>query len=495
MKQSVERTPSVPEDNSVCCHCIGEEYLAQEVKSTGLKVTCSYCGGKARGFTLTTLVEKCETALLSHYQRTPEQPSDWDYFRQHVDKESNYYWVREGETVKDILMDVVGISQELANDVAEVLKDRYYDHEASAMGEESEFGSDTRYEPKGFSDENWKIQWDKVARILKSESRFFNKTVSDYLESVFEGIEQLKSYDRKSIVKIVGPKQTIKAFYRARVFQSEDKLLEALKFPDKMLGTPPPAYASSGRMNAKGVGVFYGSLEEATALSEVRPPVGSRVVITRFNLLRKLRLLDLVTLRDVSAEGSIFDPSYVSKIEKAMFLKYLSELMVMPVMPDHESFEYLPTQVIADFLASRSDDNYDGIIFPSVQGTTFSNNVVLFHKAARVESIELQEGTTLYATSTQSDEDDEYTSYAVLERRDKKSNRRQITEFYDERYGYVSESRDEQDDMRKVTLKVDLDGIYVEHVKGVKFDTDAYSVKRRAMKPISFKKPPGIPDL
>ena len=58
-------------------------------------------------------------------------------------------------------------------------------------------------------------------------------------------------------------------------------------------------------------------------------------------------------------------------------------------MPDDEAFEYLVTQAIADFLANESTMKVDGIIFPSVQGAGKALNVALFHKASKIEEIDL----------------------------------------------------------------------------------------------------------
>lgn len=84
-----------------------------------------------------------------------------------------------------------------------------------------------------------------------------------------------------------------------------------------------------------------------------------------------------------------------------MFLRSLSQRITRPVMPDDEAFEYLPTQAIADFLATENELRLDGIVFPSVQAARDVVNVVLFHKAAGVEAIELPDGTEIEARTGQ----------------------------------------------------------------------------------------------
>ena len=50
-----------------------------------------------------------------------------------------------------------------------------------------------------------------------------------------------------------------------------------------------------------------------------------------------------------------------------------------------ETLDYLPTQVIAEYLWSRAEPGIDGIVFGSAQITDSANNVVLFPNAASVE--------------------------------------------------------------------------------------------------------------
>jgi hypothetical protein len=72
--------------------------------------------------------------------------------------------------------------------------------------------------------------------------------------------------------------------------------------PDRHLGSPPSGAAAAGRMNARGISVFYGANDPRVALAEVRPPVGSRVAVARFEIIRPLRLLDLTALSDATVE-------------------------------------------------------------------------------------------------------------------------------------------------------------------------------------------------
>ena len=58
----------------------------------------------------------------------------------------------------------------------------------------------------------------------------------------------------------------------------------------------------------------------------------------------------------------------------------MSNILCLPVVPDDEDLEYLPTQAIADFLATERDPVLDGIAYPSTQIDGSGYKVTLFHR-------------------------------------------------------------------------------------------------------------------
>ncbi|RYE88815.1 MAG: RES domain-containing protein, partial [Hyphomicrobiales bacterium] len=312
---------------------------------------------------------------------------------------------------------------------------------------------------------------------LKTEARFFSQTAGKHLQSVFGGIENLKTGNGASPIVDAGPGTALTAFYRARAFQSETKLVEAMGRPDRDLGSAPAHLSGAGRMNAKGISVFYGASTDKVALAEVRPPVGSKTLVGRFEVIRPLRLLDLTALQDIMETGSLFDPGYGRRLERAMFLKYLSERMTEPVMPDDEAFEYLPTQAIADFLATRTEPVIDGILFPSVQGEVGDQNVVLFHKAARVETIDLPKGMKITGKTYQDYAEGPQEEYSVIEwlAPEKKGD---PTPGFPDFGGLPSPWIEPDPDGRDPALRVDLKSLVVHHVNSVKYCTDDFDVER-----------------
>ena len=397
----------------VCSSCVGERFLSAEIRSRGDEGICFYCKDEARTFSIDELADEISAAFRDHYYLTNSDPDMIEYHAW-MDEEINYDWERGGYPVTDVIADAAGVTNEVAEDIRLVFEERDVDDDLSSVGYDKPFDSEAYYAERDIDDEESQSGWLHFEESLITEARYFNPAAAAVLTSTFEGIAEHKTHEGRPIIIDAGSGTDLPALYRARVFQSVVDLQDALKRPDLEVGPPPSPSASHGRMNAHGVSVFYGATSPTIALAEVRPPVHSRVIVGRFEITRPLRVLDIEAFRKLNVEGSIFDPTYIERLRKAKFLRWLSRRISQPVMPNDEPFDYLPTQAIADYLATQREPELDGILYPSVQGTGGAN-VVLFHKASRVQSLEIPEGTEIEAYSdTYTDEGGE-TDYSVYE--------------------------------------------------------------------------------
>ena len=468
------------ERRNICVNCVGEEYLKIKINDHRKTGDCHYCGKRQKVTTIGELANEIHAAFEQHYQRTDTDPSDLEYS---LIKETGYVWWREGEPIVYAIEQAAEINEIVAEDIRKVLEyhhgDRY-----SEVGEEGPYDEEAHYEDVELDDVEYRENWRSFENSLKTKSRFFSAAAEAVLDRVFERLMELRSPDGKSVFVEAGPGTEMTALYRARVFQTLDKLEEALKRPEMHIGPPPATLAKAGRMNAHGIAVFYGATESEIAISEVRPPVGSRIVVGRFELLRKMRLLDVSVLRSAYVKGSVFDPTYIRRLERAKFLRGLSERISQPVMPDDEPLEYLVTQAIADYLAGKLDPEIDGIIYPSVQDNSRGANVVLFHKAARVESVPIPQGTEVNVRSGSWTDDGWETDYWVSEEvpppKEESSE-----EIVDEVFDFaripsdaLSMDNDNDDDLRETTLRLDSESLTVHHVKGVQYKTEGHPVNR-----------------
>ncbi|MEZ2336279.1 RES family NAD+ phosphorylase [Mucilaginibacter sp. RCC_168] len=459
-----------------CHYCVGEKFLNAEISSKGKKRNCAYCGRSAKGYRLGEIAERVDTAFQIFHIRTSDEMDSMEE-RMHFDRESDYNWERSGEQVIDAIAIAIEAENEIAEDIQAVLEDKYYDHSSAEIGEETEYASDSYYTTKSLEDKSWQQEWAKFEKSLKTENRFFNHAGAKHLTEIFTGLEETKTDKKSPIVIKVGGDHPISSIFRARVFQSDEKLTEALKRPELHLGPPPSAFASNGRMNARGISVFYGAEDEDTALAEIRPSVGSQVAVANFKIIRELKMLDLRSFGDIKIAGSIFDPAFARQLAKVAFLDELSQQLTRPIMPDDELFEYLPTQAISDFLATEPSFNFDGIIFPSAQVEGVHANLVLFNKAARVREKALPKGTDSDVRLTEWDMDRVNPVYSVMEWVPEPGDEtKKETSLFEDLYGYAPEKIDP--DKRPVTLEIDVESLAVHVINSVKVNSERHSVSR-----------------
>jgi hypothetical protein len=470
----------------VCFACVRDSFLSGTIRESREQHTCSYCHTTQAAIGIEEFADHIEGAFERHYRRTSTEPDDYEYMLLR-DRESNYDWDRHGEPVVSAIASAAEVDESVAEDAQRILEERHADFESATMGEECESADDAYYEERRANDVELQHTWVSFENSIKTERRFFNKDAEAVLTSLFDGLANQETVNGKRVIIDIGPGKKIKSLYRARVFQSDSMLEEAMTRPDRELGPAPTHLAAGGRMNARGISVFYGALTPEVALAEIRPPVGSRVMIGKFAVVRPLKILDVEALQSVLVRGSIFDSGFIGKLERARFLRRLSDRITRPIMPNDEPSDYLITQAIADYLAGAA--RLDGILYPSAQVASAkkNKNIALFHPSSRVEPILIPPDTELSArTYTDYDEGPE-PDYSVSEIvRDSKpvsKSTPQVPYLLPDLTG-----EDEDPEQRPVTLQLDFDSLEVRHIAAVSFKTAKHMVRRHRFKRSDFDK-------
>lgn len=464
----------------VCNTCISEKFLSEMIRGHGQRGQCHYCSQTAVSFSIGEIADLVARAFEQHYCRTTTEPNsfEWALMR---DPEENYSWSRSGESVVDAFSMALECDEAVAQDVQAVLDERYGGHDPSDDVDESEFAFESHYERIHPGAEHWHYNWQHLEHTLRSEARFFSRAVAAQLAEIFADLDRLQTKAGNPVLVTAGPGCDISSFFRARCFQSDEKLKSAMMFPDRELGPPAALHATAGRMNARGVGVFYGADTPDTAIAEVRPPVGAKVLVGKFELIKPMLLLDLTALAGVAVEGSIFDTDYANRIGRATFLESLCTRIVRPVMPDDEAFDYLATQAIADYLASENVVPMDGILFSSVQRDGKSKNVVIFRKSSHVEEIKVEKDCHIDAETTWHDEDGIRPNYSVrIELPAEAAIEENDYNFLNSRQDFWISHHDVGKDLREPMLRLLLDSLAVHHIQAVDYVRTDFSVSRRS---------------
>lgn len=394
------------------------------------------------------MAENIHSAIEEHFYLTSNEPTPLEYTLL-SDKESNYDWERHGQEVNYLIQDIAEVNQTVANDIQAYLS--FYFGGDPKDFEENPYGDEACYEEHPPDTYGFKESWDFFRQEITYRARFFSQFAEQILYELFSNLDSLKTFDGKSVVRIAGPTTENPYIFRARVSQTHNTLDQILKSPVKELAAPPPKNAKHGRMNAPGISVFYGATDAETCIAEVRPPVGSHVVVGRFQIIRNIRLLDLNILSEIYVKGSYFDPEFKGRRGHAGFLQHLVGELTKPVMPEEETFEYLPTQIVAEYLAEKVKPRLDGIIFGSSQAQNQEQNIILFHNSCAAEPYILPTGTAVsvnYGWSTEDDYDD---SISVFEESSQNTSQNKQSE-------HINEIEDHEDFIngRDITLRLNV---------------------------------------
>lgn len=133
---------------------------------------------------------------------------------------------------------------------------------------------------------------------------------------------------------------------------------------------PLPEKAGEGRINSRGIPCLYLATNEKTAISEVRPWVGSYVTVAEFEIRANLDVIDCsrCEIHPVVQTGSDFDmlwklkPPEPEEVPKIVW-RWIDLAFSKPVDRQDSTIDYIPTQIIAELFKTNG---FGGVIYRSV---------------------------------------------------------------------------------------------------------------------------------
>lgn len=442
------KTKLMDDEKSICSDCIEDPYVRNLINSTGDNdCPCSYCN--SRGVTVS--LEKIANLMHEVFEKYYNAYSD-DFFH-------------GGSSEEEVISEELGVEEEVYKDILEILCEIHNDYDCYI------YGNDYVYEQTVFSVGEYDFTWNNLRKSLRTKTRFFNSDLRVFLDKIFSGIETMRLETGATIRQL----DSSHVMYRARAFEDYRDVEKALAQPARNFGPPPSVSATSGRMNPHGVPVFYGAMSRETAIAEIRPAVGSLVVIAPFRPRRVLNLLDLSSLEHlVLTKGSLFDPGTQHRIEVTSFLKTLSRKLTIPVFGKTRESEYLITQAVAEYLSLLEAPVLDGIMFHSTQSENpemkddKGYNVVLFSKSSIVSHShekDFKYGVNMY-------ENAEYDEWYIC------------PSIYPESENVQLSNNRSHPNSAKATLEIDVNALEIHTVRAVRFSTDMMEVELRKDKPL-----------
>ncbi len=224
--------------------------------------------------------------------------------------------------------------------------------------------------------------WRQFREAILHRQRFFNDPAKAFLAEIFDGIQNQSDIDDKPAFYRLSPGDE-PLFYRARLVADEDAFREIAKDAAGQMGPPPATLRRAGRMNAAGIAVFYGATEKETAVAELRPAVGSLISMAAFRVHRPIHVLDLTRFTRAGRQLDIFAKNQMVRATQWAFMQSFASEISQPILPGDEHLEYVPAQVVAEYLTNQplrwrgSEVTPDAIIFRSAQRDGGKNIAVM----------------------------------------------------------------------------------------------------------------------
>lgn len=202
----------------------------------------------------------------------------------------------------------------------------------------------------------------------KQEERYFHDTDTQELFDILlstlkeriESIQKGQQYWRAQLGCAHEP---------ARDFDGQIVGYNVIPYPLKRM-KPLADKACEGRINPKGIPCLYLTTDEKTAVSEIRPWVGSNVTVAQFETVRELQIIDCssgeinpmnVTVADLDKLWKLKQPTPEEAI-KTIWL-WIDKEFSEPVDRTNNTVDYVPTQIVAELFKTNG---FDGVKYKSL---------------------------------------------------------------------------------------------------------------------------------
>jgi len=193
--------------------------------------------------------------------------------------------------------------------------------------------------------------------FFPSEKNLTGKDILEDIQYFIKNNNLLKTID----------KGTIFLRGRGKEFSKNDSKIEEKHFTEvKDLCSPPCECALEGRMNPKGISMFYCAEEEKTIIKEIGRPKYCNITIAAFECLQNLNVLDLGEVPEIP---SLFDENIENRMAFMFLNEFKNDISKMTFPEDKIHPEYILSQVVTEYfryyLKTEKNENVHGIRYKS----------------------------------------------------------------------------------------------------------------------------------
>lgn len=351
---------------SVCSQHIKDDYIKKFIQKNGTKGQCDYCDKKINVIELYKVLELLITGIDYLY----EDPANSRY----LNKEGLHGF--DGNTFDfydlwyEDYLDLRIESTELFEDIYKYLKnDSLYCYI-------DEYGSETDF---------LNGSWSHFKRIVKHKARYvfhFNNVFSNH--NLVDPILILDKV-QNSIIKfnLITELKENSTLYRCRQHTTKNEV----NLEKHLASTPLIFSKSNGRMNPAGISMFYCSKSKDLTIKEVVDFTDKSKPFYTTGIFRNNEKLNLVDLTNIPIAGSIFDSSANIDIDTIAFLNGFIEDITKPIDSADSIIEYIPTQIVTEYIRFNPKLNVDGIIYPSSKDNSLKNIVIFYDHDESIENL------------------------------------------------------------------------------------------------------------
>jgi len=223
-------------------------------------------------------------------------------------------------------------------------------------------------------------EWYDFSENVKHNARFFDHSTysrTQFLKNLFPTF------------KILLIKAYPSTFYRARIVDSIPTKVKISSNPLEQLDKPLNRIAGYNRFSPAGISYIYLADTIDTALAEVRSTVGQECAYGEFELESGLKIIDL-RKRNLLNHLDYFDDDFSSSTY--CFLSAFTINIAQPIAEHDKLIDYVPTQIVSEFLWSKGFDGflYDSNLSRSGYNLVVFNNHYELRRYGFVENLSIQ---------------------------------------------------------------------------------------------------------
>ncbi|MBI6118346.1 HEPN-associated N-terminal domain-containing protein [Salegentibacter maritimus] len=368
MEFEMQNLMSIP-DKNVCVKHINDNAIKNFIRKNYELGYCDYCEKELKVVSLENLMEFMMLGISNFFE-------DAGNFMGYNGREGGYQGTVY--TPDELIQERIGLETEpfeLTEDIVNSIEDiawsepdQYYDTERDEL----------------------MYQWSYFKDIIKHKSRylFHQHNSSEESRNAYKILKEVaRLSNQMNLIKKIEKGSTI---YRCRQHSKSETIKEKSR-----LVAPPEEYAIyPNRFSPSGVSMLYSAFDPKTAILETisrEDPKKTHITISKFTVKKDLYVIDFNKL---PKQPSIFAHNRIKNFYLIKFLYDLVKDFTKDIKKDgKEHIEYVPTQVVTEFLRYPFNNNrkfrIEGLIYPSSKNVNHSSSVIFWGNEECLENLDL----------------------------------------------------------------------------------------------------------